>query len=257
MSLRPTYLNRTSDSGSLTGICVSRRPLIALNRAVLAPMPSASEITTTVVQLFAVHSRRTAWRRSFSIVPPKRTPFSLIPCPFRLLVFSATCWRRYSTAMNVVETPACLNCGSPLTGPHCAHCGQKRPHTDLTFRELVREATQELAQWDGKIPDTLRPLFFKPGLLTVDFSGRPPRAVARAAARVSHLQHRLFRQQPVLEGVTARSARELAGIGVTNADGTLRLTPEMPQQVESGLPARIFGKDRSASCGASRAVARG
>jgi hypothetical protein len=113
--------------------------------------------------------------------------------------------------MNVIETPACLNCGAPLTGPYCAHCGQKKPHTDLTFRELLREATQELAQWDGKIPGTLRALFFKPGLLTVDF-------------------------------LAGRRARWLAPLRV---------------YLISGLPARIFGKERSASCGASRAVARG
>ena len=53
MSLRPAYLNRTSVSGSLTGNFVSSRPLIALKSAVLAPIPSASDTTTTAVQPLA------------------------------------------------------------------------------------------------------------------------------------------------------------------------------------------------------------
>ena len=41
-------------SGSLTGIFVSSRPLTALKSAVLAPMPSASDRTTTAVQPLAL-----------------------------------------------------------------------------------------------------------------------------------------------------------------------------------------------------------
>src|SRR5687767_15852298 len=40
---------------------------MALNSAVLAPMPSASDTTTTAVQALAWVSSRSAWRRSLSI----------------------------------------------------------------------------------------------------------------------------------------------------------------------------------------------
>ena len=39
-------------------------PLTALKSAVFAPMPSASDSTTTAVQAFACQSMRAAWRRS-------------------------------------------------------------------------------------------------------------------------------------------------------------------------------------------------
>jgi hypothetical protein len=63
----------------------------------------------------------------------------------------------------------CLNCGATMGGPYCASCGQKQPHPDLTLRELVHEATEELAHWDGKVPATLKTLFLKLGQLTMDF----------------------------------------------------------------------------------------
>ena len=47
-------------SGSFTGTFVSSIPFIALKSAVLAPMPSASERTTTVVQPLACHNMRIA-----------------------------------------------------------------------------------------------------------------------------------------------------------------------------------------------------
>ena len=46
---------------------VSSMLLTAVKSVVLAPMPSASESTTTVVQPLAFHNMRTAWRRSFNI----------------------------------------------------------------------------------------------------------------------------------------------------------------------------------------------
>ena len=146
--------------------------------------------------------------------------------------------------MNVVEAPACLNCGSPLTGSYCAHCGQKRPQTDLTLRELLHETTRELLNWDGKIPNTLKALFFRPGLLTVDFlAGRrarwlPPLRVYLICSIA------FFVSKPVVEAITHRSAREIAGISVTSSNGGTALTPEELQELEAGMPARLFGRDR-------------
>ncbi len=50
MSLRPTHFSRTSESGLVTGSFRRYKPLIALKSAVFAPMPNASDTTTTVVQ---------------------------------------------------------------------------------------------------------------------------------------------------------------------------------------------------------------
>src|SRR3954462_1553715 len=67
MSLRPPQRSRTRVPGDATGISVSSSALTPLKIAVLAPMPSASERTTTAVHPLACSSMRVAWRRSFSM----------------------------------------------------------------------------------------------------------------------------------------------------------------------------------------------
>lgn len=139
---------------------------------------------------------------------------------------------------------SCLNCGAALTGPYCAACGQKRPHTDVTLREFVRETTAELTHWDGKVPATLKALFTKPGLLTLDFlAGRrarwlPPLRVYLICS-VAY-----FVSGPLVETVTHRSFREVAKLTITNTQGDTALTAEERGQIAEGLPARLFGVER-------------
>lgn len=73
---------------------------------------------------------------------------------------------------------ACLNCGAQLTGEYCGSCGQRKVvgQGDLTLREFLEDTTQELAHWEGKVPQSLKTLFLKPGQLTLDFlAGRRAR----------------------------------------------------------------------------------
>src|SRR3954454_20659390 len=73
----------------------------------------------------------------------------------------------------------CLNCGSSLTGPFCAECGQRAVPPHPTLRELGGEAFAELSGWDGKVAGTIRALIRKPGKLTVEFlEGRRARFVS-------------------------------------------------------------------------------
>jgi Protein of unknown function (DUF3667) len=147
-------------------------------------------------------------------------------------------------AMDVLETVACLNCGRSLAGPYCAGCGQKQRDPDPTLRELLHETTSELAQWDGKIPTTLKTLFFRPGVLTLDF------LAGRRARWLSPLRLYLlcslafFVSKPLAEAISHRSARGIATVTITNPDGSTTPTPEMLEELEGGLPARIFGKER-------------
>jgi len=146
--------------------------------------------------------------------------------------------------MDVIETAACLNCDRPLTGPYCASCGQKRRDTDLTLRGFLHETTHELTHWDGKVPSTLKALFFRPGLLTLDF------LAGRRARWLSPLRLYLicslafFVSKPLAEAITHRSGREMAKITITNPDGSTTLTPEVLRELEAGVPARVFGRDR-------------
>jgi hypothetical protein len=155
--------------------------------------------------------------------------------------------------MDVLETAACLNCGRPLTGPYCASCGQKSRATDLTLRELLHETTQELTNWDGKIPRTLKTLFFRPGVLTTDF------LAGRRARWLSPLRLYLicslafFVSKPIAEAISQRSLRGVARVVVTNPDGSAALTPEEREALENGLPARVFGRERLLRAAANNA----
>jgi hypothetical protein len=147
-------------------------------------------------------------------------------------------------AMNVIEETACLNCGQTLTGPYCAGCGQKKSPTDLTLGEFIHEITHELANWDGKIPSTLKTLFLRPGVLTLEFfAGRRARwLLPLRLYLICSIAY--FLSGPVVEAITHREAREIAKITVTNDDGSTSLTPETRKELEDGLPARVFGVER-------------
>jgi hypothetical protein len=146
--------------------------------------------------------------------------------------------------MTEAQTTACLNCGRPLTGPYCAGCGQKRRETDPTLREFLHETTQELANWDGKIPSTLKTLFFRPGRLTEDFLGGPRARWLQPLRLYLICSLAFFVSKPLAQAISKRSGNDIAEITITNPDGSKTLTPEALEEIEGGLPARVFGRDR-------------
>lgn len=141
------------------------------------------------------------------------------------------------------EPQACLNCGAALTGPFCASCGQKRPHTDLTLREFVHDATAELTQLEGKVPKTLKALLLQPGRLTLDF------LAGRRARWLSPLRLYLicsvayFLSDALVERITHRSERAVSEAVVTSPDGSTTLTPEARREIEESSFGRIFGRE--------------
>ncbi len=146
--------------------------------------------------------------------------------------------------MTAPQTTACLNCGHPLTGPYCAGCGQKRRDTDPTLREFLHETTAELAQWDGKIPSTLMTLFLRPGALTLDFlAGRRARWLQPLRLYLI-CSLAFFVSKPLGQAIGKRSGNDIAEITITNPDGSRTLTPEVLEELEAGIPARVFGRDR-------------
>jgi hypothetical protein len=60
----------------------------------------------------------------------------------------------------------CLNCGSPLDGRFCAHCGQRAVPPHPTVRQLAGDTWSELSGWDGRLARTVATLFRHPGSLT-------------------------------------------------------------------------------------------
>jgi Protein of unknown function (DUF3667)/Domain of unknown function (DUF4286) len=68
-----------------------------------------------------------------------------------------------------VSTENCLNCGEVLTGQHCSHCGQRSKVQVISLWGLVKDFLGDVFDWDSRIWRTLRPLAFRPGLLTQEF----------------------------------------------------------------------------------------
>ncbi|MDB4914315.1 MAG: hypothetical protein JWM95_1959 [Gemmatimonadetes bacterium] len=74
---------------------------------------------------------------------------------------------------------ACLNCGSPLTGPFCASCGQRDIPPYPGVKDLVVDAFWELSGWDGRFANTVKALVQRPGMLTREFlEGRRARYIS-------------------------------------------------------------------------------
>ena len=73
----------------------------------------------------------------------------------------------------------CPNCGRKNEGKFCTACGQKQIHPgDLSLRHAWHHVAHELAHLDGKLFDTIKQLFTRPGQLTLDFiEGRRARHV--------------------------------------------------------------------------------
>ncbi|HSQ70562.1 MAG TPA: DUF4286 family protein [Steroidobacteraceae bacterium] len=67
------------------------------------------------------------------------------------------------------STENCLNCGEVLTGQHCSHCGQRARVRVLSLWGLLKDLFGDLFEWDSRVWRTLRPLAFRPGLLTAEF----------------------------------------------------------------------------------------
>src|SRR5829696_32870 len=67
------------------------------------------------------------------------------------------------------HSASCLNCGTPLGGEFCAACGQRDIPPYPSVRELVADAFEALAGWDGRFASTLRALVRQPGVLTREF----------------------------------------------------------------------------------------
>jgi hypothetical protein len=66
----------------------------------------------------------------------------------------------------------CVNCGTALTGPFCAECGERQPSDDdYSIKSVTHELLHDFAHFDGKIWRTIVALLTKPGLLTREYFG--------------------------------------------------------------------------------------
>ncbi|MFI5137614.1 MAG: DUF3667 domain-containing protein [Sphingobacteriales bacterium] len=63
----------------------------------------------------------------------------------------------------------CLNCGATLQGPFCHVCGQENLQIKESFGHMMNHAISDYFHFDHKFFHTLKPLFFKPGMLTNEY----------------------------------------------------------------------------------------
>ena len=63
---------------------------------------------------------------------------------------------------------ACLNCGTPLVGPHCHQCGQ-RGHVHRTIGAFFHDLLHGVLHFEGKLWRTLPLLAWRPGKLTREY----------------------------------------------------------------------------------------
>jgi Protein of unknown function (DUF3667) len=72
----------------------------------------------------------------------------------------------------------CANCGATLAGPWCSRCGQHARESVRSVGALLHDAWHSLTHLDGRIGQTLRQLFLRPGSLTTEYlAGRRARYV--------------------------------------------------------------------------------
>lgn len=64
--------------------------------------------------------------------------------------------------------PACANCGTQLADRYCAHCGQDG-HATLSIRHFAGEFLEGIFHFDSTFWRTVRPLLFRPGLITLEY----------------------------------------------------------------------------------------
>lgn len=63
----------------------------------------------------------------------------------------------------------CRNCGDPREGTFCPECGQRKVEMRTTVRRLMQDVVVDQFSLDGKLPLTLKALFFRPGALTLAY----------------------------------------------------------------------------------------
>lgn len=73
----------------------------------------------------------------------------------------------------------CANCGAPMQGEFCHHCGQSIHSVLKPMHHMAEDALETVLHVDGRLFHTVPPLFTKPGFLTLEyFAGRRQRYIA-------------------------------------------------------------------------------
>jgi hypothetical protein len=69
----------------------------------------------------------------------------------------------------VTARAGCPNCGTPVTGQYCSHCGQRFAEVRISMRRILMDVLEDQLSLNAALPRTMRALFFKPGFLTAEY----------------------------------------------------------------------------------------
>ena len=101
-------------------------------------------------------------------------------------------------------TTACRNCDAVLHGPHCHACGQPVKGLMRPLGSVFGDLLDSVFDFDARIVRTLKPLFLRPGFLSLEyFAGRQVRYVT---------PFRLFFFLAVLAFFVARMTVQVEGV---------------------------------------------
>ncbi|MBS0227574.1 MAG: DUF3667 domain-containing protein [Proteobacteria bacterium] len=105
----------------------------------------------------------------------------------------------------VEPPPRCRNCDAILQGPHCHACGQPVQGLMRPIGSVLGDLLDSVFDFDARIVRTLKPLYLKPGFLSLEyFAGRQVRYVT---------PFRLFFFLAVLAFFVARLTVQVGGDG--------------------------------------------
>ncbi len=71
--------------------------------------------------------------------------------------------------MKTGQQKTCINCGSPLTGEYCSHCGQRDGERKLTTKAVLSSAVQELFKINSGFLFTAYRLATRPWIVIRDY----------------------------------------------------------------------------------------
>jgi len=146
---------------------------------------------------------------------------------------------RHDLTPSALEPPRCLNCGTPVSGNHCAECGQSSDVHVLSMKEVAGDVTHSLLHLDSRAWRTLRLLTLRPGELTREFiAGRhqmylPP---FRLYLAISILFFALSALLPDSDpfGMDNDGNAVVAPVTIKTPEDAKKITEELRKELEAG-----------------------
>ena len=134
----------------------------------------------------------------------------------------------------------CPNCGTELQGFYCHVCGQSHHDAHRSIWHLMWEGIEGFTHLDGRLGQTLPPLFFNPGKLARDhLEGRRARHVPPFRLFLISLLIFMFVLEALFNGHTGENHAVVHGKTVTVQNGktTTNVVFETPDQLKAALAA--------------------